>query len=405
MTSFEKDEGESEAEKIEKKFQLRAKPRPVRRLNKKLIVTVVCLACSGMLAISFYALEPGGASEKSPRKELYSVDRHAPMEAVSGLPASYQDVPKNLERNLGSNLEQQSDNVVALGPGYMGDTGPALFRAEIDLGANRTEQNDRSQPFRPSVFEEQQRAEKLQAAQMERQARNSVVFFSIDNSSSKQCGFSDAKGGNNSSPYSPSRVDDAEATGRPARTFNLLAGTIISGSLLTGINSDLKGQVVAQITEPVYDTLTGQEVLIPQGSRILGKYVNEIEFGQDRVLIVWDRIIRPDGVSIQLDGMPGTDKGGYSGLSDQVDWHTDRLVAGVGLATLLGVGTELAYGDAEGELARAIRESSQSSLNNAGQRIVDRNLNIPPTITVRAGWPIRIIVTRDMKIDFYGVGG
>ncbi|WP_417320973.1 TrbI/VirB10 family protein [Emcibacter sp.] len=184
-------------------------------------------------------------------------------------------------------------------------------------------------------------------------------------------------------------------------TFNLLAGTIISGSLLTGINSDLKGQVVAQITEPVYDTVTGQKILIPQGSRILGKYVNEIEFGQDRVLIVWDRIIRPDGISVQLDGMPGTDKGGYSGLSDQVDWHTDRLVAGVGLATLLGVGTELAYGNAEGELARAIRESSQSSLNNAGQRIVDRNLNIPPTITVRAGWPIRIIVTRDITLETF----
>ncbi|MFC7049486.1 TrbI/VirB10 family protein [Emcibacter nanhaiensis] len=403
MTSFEKDEGEREAEKIEKKFQLRAKPKPVRRLNKKLIVTVVCLACSGMLAISFYALDPGGASEKSPRKELYSVGRHAPMETVSGLPASYQDVPKNLERNLGSNLEQQSDNVVALGPAYMGDTGPALLRAESDLGTNRPEQNDRSQPFRPSVFEEQQRAEKLQAAQLERQARNSVVFFSIDNSSSKRRGFADAKGSNNSPPYSPLGVDKAEATGRPAETFNLLAGTIISGSLLTGINSDLKGQVVAQITEPVYDTVTGQEVLIPQGARILGKYVNEIEYGQDRVLIVWDRIICPDGASVQLDGMPGTDKGGYSGLSDQVDWHTDRLVAGVGLATLLGVGTELAYGDAEGELARAIRESSQSSLNNAGQRIVDRNLNIPPTITVRAGWPIRIIVTRDLKVDLLAV--
>ncbi|WP_417320972.1 hypothetical protein [Emcibacter sp.] len=194
MTSIEKDEGESEAEKIEKKFQLRAKPRPVRRLNKKLIVTVVCLACSGMLAISFYALEPGGASEKSPRKELYSVGRHAPMETVSRLPASYQDVPQNLRSNLGSNLEQQSDNVVALGPTYMGDTGPALFRAESDLGTNRPEQNDRSQPFRPSVLEEQQRAEKFQAAQLERQARNSVVFFSIDNSSSKRRGFSDAKG-------------------------------------------------------------------------------------------------------------------------------------------------------------------------------------------------------------------
>ena len=106
----------------------------------------------------------------------------------------------------------------------------------------------------------------------------------------------------------------------------------------------------------------------------------------------------PDGSSIVIENLPATDTGGYAGLEDEVDFHTWRLLKGVVLSTLLGVGTELTFGEDESDLVSAIRESSQDSANQAGQRITERNLNIQPTITIRPGWPLRIIVNKDLVL-------
>jgi type IV secretion system protein VirB10 len=183
----------------------------------------------------------------------------------------------------------------------------------------------------------------------------------------------------------------------PASPHQVMAGSVIPASLITGLNSDLPGMVVAQVTEPVYDTVTGRTVLIPQGSRLIGAYDSVIAFGQSRALLVWQRIILPDGSSIQIDNLPATDAAGYAGLEDRVDYHTWRLLKGVALSTLLGVGTELTL-DNESDLVRAVRESSQQSASQAGQQIVSRNLDIPPTLTVRPGWPLRVIVHKDLVL-------
>ncbi len=180
-----------------------------------------------------------------------------------------------------------------------------------------------------------------------------------------------------------------------------MAGTIISGTLLTGINSDLPGQVIAQVTENVYDTVSGQHLLIPQGARLIGKYDSLIAFGQERALVVWTRLVNPDGSSVVLDNLPGTDRAGYAGLEDDVDFHTWSLIKGIALATLLGVGTELAFDEQESDLVRALRESAQDNTNQAGQQIVQRYLNIQPTITIRPGWPLRIIVNKDIVLRPY----
>ena len=158
-----------------------------------------------------------------------------------------------------------------------------------------------------------------------------------------------------------------------------MAGTVISASLITGINSDLPGRVTAQITENIYDTVSGRYLLIPQGSRVIGTYDSVIAFGQDRALVIWQRIIMPDGSSMVIENLPATDTAGYAGLEDEVDFHTWRLLKGIVLSTLLGVDTELTFGDDEDDLV----ESTQDSANQVGQRITDRNLNIQPTITIR----------------------
>ena len=173
-----------------------------------------------------------------------------------------------------------------------------------------------------------------------------------------------------------------------------MAGTLIPASLVTGINSDLPGTIIAQVTQTVYDTVTGRHVLIPQGSRLIGRYQSEVSFGQDRALVTWDRIIFPDGSSIQISA-PGADAQGYAGLSDRTDHHWDRVFVAAGLATILGIGAELGA-DGDGDIERAIRRGTTDTVNQAGQRVVDRNLGIQPTIRVRSGWPVRVIVTRDL---------
>lgn len=191
----------------------------------------------------------------------------------------------------------------------------------------------------------------------------------------------------------------------PTSPYQLMAGTIIAASLVTGLNSDLPGFVIAQVTENIFDSVSGRFLLLPQGSRLIGKYDNVVAFGQERALVIWQRIILPDGSSVVIDSLPATDTGGYAGLADQVDLHTWQLLKGVALATVLGVGSELVFGGLGGsgdsDLIRALQLSTQSTTNRAGQRLVERHLNVQPTITVRPGWPLRVIVHKDIILRPY----
>jgi type IV secretion system protein VirB10 len=176
------------------------------------------------------------------------------------------------------------------------------------------------------------------------------------------------------------------------------AGSIIAASLITGLNSDLPGEVSAQVTENVYDSPTGETLLIPQGSRLIGSNDNVVSFGQKRALVVWQRLILPDGASIQLDNWPAADKAGSTGLADRVDGHNWQLIKGVALSTLLGVGTELSYGSSDSDLARALRQSVETGSDRAGQQLVGKSLDVQPTIRVRPGWPVRVVVHQDLLL-------
>ena len=182
------------------------------------------------------------------------------------------------------------------------------------------------------------------------------------------------------------------------------AGTVIPAALITGIRSDLPGQIAAQVTENIYDTPTGRARLIPQGSRLIGTYDSQIAFGQSRVLLVWTRLIMPNGRSIVLERQPGADTGGYAGLEDEVDNHWGALFKAALLSTLLGVGSELGSTSAtgnNGDIVQALRCGSSDSLNQTGQQAVRRNLNIQPTLTIRPGFPVRVIVNRDLVLEPY----
>ena len=177
--------------------------------------------------------------------------------------------------------------------------------------------------------------------------------------------------------------------------YLLSAGSIISASLITGLRSDLPGLVTAQVTAQVFDSPTGRILLIPQGSRLIGSYDSIVAFGQKRALIVWQRIMLPDGSSIRIDNVPATDASGYAGLQDKVDFHTWALLKGVALSTLLGVGSQLAV-TGESDLVQAIRESTQQNVSRAGDQLTSRTLDVQPTITTRPGATVRLVVHKDL---------
>ena len=177
---------------------------------------------------------------------------------------------------------------------------------------------------------------------------------------------------------------------------------MIPASLITGLRSDLPGQVTAQVTEDVYDSPTGKILLIPQGARLVGQYDAQIAFGQSRALLVWNRLIMPNGRSIVLERQPGADTEGYAGLEDEVDNHWGMLFKAAILSTLLSVGSEAGMsGKNNGSLAEAIQQGASQSFNQIGQQVVGRSLNVQPTITIRPGFPVRVMVTHDLVLEPY----
>jgi type IV secretion system protein VirB10 len=177
----------------------------------------------------------------------------------------------------------------------------------------------------------------------------------------------------------------------------LQAGSVIPAALITGIRSDLPGLVTAQVTQNVYDSPTGRILLVPQGSRLIGDYDADVAFGQSRVLLAWNRLILPDGRSIVLERQPASDSRGFAGLQDGTDYHWGGVFKAALVSTLLGAGSELGSGD-DGNLARAFRRGTQDSINRAGEQIVSRELNVRPTLTIRPGFPVRVLVTRDLVL-------
>ena len=185
-----------------------------------------------------------------------------------------------------------------------------------------------------------------------------------------------------------------------AGRYTLQAGSTIAAALITGLSSDLPGEVVAQVTEDVFDSVTGQTRLIPQGSRLIGSYDAHVTFGQSRALVVWTRLILPDGRGLDLDRLIGTDGAGQSGFADRVDHHTGKLLEAGLLSSLFGLGSNLATSTSgnNNDIAFAIRDSAGQSVGRVGDKLVDRQLDVQPTITIRPGARVRVLVSRDLVL-------
>ena len=188
---------------------------------------------------------------------------------------------------------------------------------------------------------------------------------------------------------------------KPLSAFEIKAGTVIPSALITGLNSDLPGEIIGQVTENVFDTATGRHLLIPQGSRLFGRYNADIDYGQDRAQIVWDRLIMPNGNSINLAAMVGTDKAGYAGLADQVDHHSGRLFGAVLLSSLITAGANLVSNSDSNGFTEDLGDAAAQQAVTIGSEIVRRQLDVQPTITIRPGFKLNILVSSDMALEPY----
>ena len=392
---------------------LRASPRPVTRLNRRMLAVLAGTLGTIILGATLWSLQ-SHQRERNPATELYNVDRVSRADSLDQLPKDYTNV-----------VPMAKPVVPVLGEPLPGDLGPAIVHARNhgNTGAyipaqpgHIAQPGDAEDAARSSVFFRSSSATKAAPA-------TTAPAIQPEQASGNQAFNPMATATASTQPTDPTaaqnRQDQKEAfltnggdtatrnpasLQLPASPYQVMAGTIIPASLVTGINSDLPGQVIANVTEAVYDTATGRFLLIPQGSRLIGRYDSQVSFGQRRVLLVWTRLILPDTSSISLDRLPGIDPAGYAGLEDGVDWHWDRILAGAALSTLLGVGAELAAPDrsgSDGKVIIATRQSAQDTVNQVGQEITKRNVSIQPTLTIRPGFPMRVMVNKDLILRPY----
>jgi len=370
-----------------------AAPTP-RRLSRKALATLAGVSALGVAAALGYSLT--ASHRPQDHQETVSVERRN-TDALANAPKDYGDLARNASAGIG-----------------VPPTTPQPVTTPPISG---------SAPASPSAANNEASAEQQRRRQQRDSARASKLFAGTGEGARSATASAEPP---TSPPGQPATGEPAPAangdaqdrkvafvaggtreptmnSGRltaPAGRYIVSAGSTIAAALITGLSSDLPGQVVAQVTEDVFDTVTGHTRLIPQGTRLIGIYDARVSYGQSRALVVWTRMIFPDGRSLDLDRMVGTDATGQSGLTDRVKHHTGKLLMAGLLSTLFGIGANAATtgGGDNADIAFAIRESAGRSIESAGDKIVSRQLDVQPTITVRPGARVRVLVSLDLVL-------
>lgn len=190
----------------------------------------------------------------------------------------------------------------------------------------------------------------------------------------------------------------------PVSTFELNVGTIIPATLISGINSDMPGQIIAQVSQNVYDSATGRYLLLPQGAKLYGTYDSRISYGQDRVLTAWTRVNYPDGTKLNIAGMGGMDVEGYSGFSDQVDNHYWKTFGNAMLLGLISGTAQAGISDGDGNdksTKSAIADGVTQQFAQTGSSLIQKNLDVQPTIKIRGGYSFNIMINKDIVLSPY----
>lgn len=389
-------------------IDLRAPVPRVKRLNRVALATVV--AGLGVL-IAFALIAALGRPQKTTAPAKSDTQLVLPSDALNDLPGDYaaaaearrrRDVPKlgaPIAGEFGAaQLEVRNDAAVKGATMADDPVGKLLADMRLERLKRRAAARDAKPGFGDHVATESPAPMPSRPTPVA--AASADASRSVRDQDNRQDDKRDFAGARH---VADPLLDQGVLT-PPNRIF-LGAGSLIPAVLLTGINSDLPGMITAQVSAPVYDTLSGGHVLIPQGATLIGEYDSRITYGQARVLFVWTRIRFPNGSSLSLEGMPGTDLSGFAGVRDKIDNHWWRLAQGVVLGSLIGATAQESYGGglstANPSLGQLAAAGAAQNINSAGQQIVQKDLQVQPTLVIRPGQRVAVFVTRDIALPPY----
>jgi type IV secretion system protein VirB10 len=371
---------------IARQMRLRPAPPPVTRLSRKALMAiggVASLALAG--ALGFALVQQPHRADKP---ELYRVGG-TPPETVQALPVDYA-------------TRAGSGSAPLLGPPLPGDLGRPILAAR-QAGVDVTAPSMGVDPATSSATPSAPDMARQQAARERDSARTSGLFLTdagrrvSSPPSGVPAGASGSVAGQGGAGTSTT-----PALGPVPPPYTLQAGTIIPGALITGLRSDLPGAAIGQVTDDVYDSVSGRHLLVPKGSRLLGAYRTDVGFGQSRLALVWTRLILPNGRAINLEDARAIDAQGFSGLEDRTDSRWGERLRTAALTTVLAVGSSAGVSSGEDAVARALTQGVSGGVNAFGQGLVGKSLDVAPRLTVRPGFVFRLIVTHDLALEPYG---
>lgn len=373
------DTGEMSAKGDPADFELRVSPRRVTRINRRVLAVLAGAGALAVFGVFTLALDSPSREDGGSVQEVWHPGQPHP-EAIERLPQTYQEIAFAAVPE-------------AVPPPVPDEAAPGLpadeDAAERQRLAKRATEALRSELFFPVQVAAPPAASPAPDAGVPAGPEPGLVPASEPGRQVRMQAFLDAAP--SADIYNPHLLEE------PLSPWQVMAGSVLRAALITGLSSDLPGFVVAQLTEDVFDSVTGTVLLLPRGTRLLGRYDSQVAFGQERALVVWHRLILPDGASVVVENLPATDEAGHAGISDTVDTHGWRLARGILLSSLLGIGTELAWAN-EGDVTRAFRESVQEGTDKAAGALVKRELDVQPTLRVRPGWPLAVLVHRDLLL-------
>ena len=419
--------------------RLRAPSPRIVRLSPKVLIGLSATSAAALFGLVLFALHMHGPH--APATNLVDAARPNPAEAVKNAAADYAAVHQSAAATAvgipgagaaATAVDGSPAGVPKLGPALPGDLGRPILNAQaqgsVPIGGESTPATSTAEP--PAVDPVRQKLAQERVAALTsplfaggeaaapgaqpisltaEPAAQTVASAAVGGALATGSGASSSTGQEHKLAFlngpADTKVEGAERLQAPSSPYVVQAGTVISAALLTGIPSDVPGQITAQVSEDVYDSPTGRYRLIPQGARLVGQYDSGVAFGQSRVLLVWTRLILPDGRSIVLERLPGADPAGNAGLQDGVDNHWGQLFKAAALSSILGVGTQIGASDNENGLIQALRQGPADTLNQAGQQVIGRSLNIQPTLSIRPGFQIRVLVNRDLVLEPYTESG
>lgn len=356
---------------------IRAAPPKPRRLSRKTLVA----GALGLGALIAFALI-NGLSERD-RTPNSGDDATQSLQGANP-PANIREAPANYDLATLQPPDEDRDY-------FWGDHAPD----DIALAAPEDPGPAAYEPARPSPLETEAEA-----------ARTSSILFSgrggdagptgvqSFNETGRRAAFLNGQRGRDEGVLDASYVP-------PRSPYTLQSGATISAALITALNSDQPGRVIAQVSENVFDSVTGETLLIPQGARLIGSYDADTASGERRLLIVWNRLIMPSGWSIPLRAMPGADAAGSAGLTGDVDAHIGRIAVASLISAVLGVAANESEDEDDARLSRSIGDAAAQQAAQTGSRIVDRELNARPTLRIRAGARVRVLVNQDIQLRPY----